>query len=136
MKTQLPPGPRLPQAVQTLAWFTRPVPVVLRAQRQFGGVFTMRIAGEAAPWVKLGHPDLVREVFTGSPDRLLAGSGNEILRPVLGDHSVLLLDRTEHMRERKLILPAFHGERMQRYGELMREIAEAEIASWPVGAEL
>ena len=55
---------------------------------------------------------------------------------MLGDHSVLLLDRAEHLRERKLILPAFHGERMQRYGELMREIAEAEIASWPAGEEL
>ncbi|MGZ6695546.1 MAG: cytochrome P450 [Solirubrobacteraceae bacterium] len=136
MTTELPPGPRLPPAVQTLAWFTRPVPFVLRAQRRFGDVFTMRIAGESAPWVKLGHPDLVREVFTGSPDKLLAGQGNEILRPVLGDHSVLLLDRAEHMRERKLILPAFHGERMQRYGDLMREVAEAEIASWPAGEQL
>ena len=136
MNTQLPPGPRLPSAVQTLAWFTRPVPFVLRAQREFGDVFTMRIAGESAPWIKLGHPDLVREVFTGPPDKLLAGQGNEILRPVLGDHSVLLLDRAEHMRERKLILPAFHGERMQRYGDLMREVAEAEIASWPSGEEL
>jgi cytochrome P450 len=136
MNVQLPPGPRLPQAVQTLAWFTRPVPFVLRAQRQFGDVFTMRIAGESAPWVKLGHPDLVREVFTAPADKLLAGEANEILRPVLGDRSVLLLDRADHLRERKLILPAFHGERMQRYGELMRDIAEAEIASWPTGEEL
>jgi cytochrome P450 len=135
MTSALPPGPRLPVALQTLAWFTRPVPYVLRAQRQFGDVFTMRIAGEA-PWIKLGHPDLVREVFTGPPDKLLAGQANEILRPVLGDHSVLLLDRSEHLRERKLILPAFHGERMQRYGDLMREIAEAEIATWPAGEEL
>jgi cytochrome P450 len=81
----------------------------------------------------LAHPDAVREVFTGPPDKLLAGEGNEVLRPVLGPRSVLLLDGPDHLRERRLLLPPFHGERMQRYGELMREVAEREVASWPTG---
>ncbi len=60
-----------------------------------------------------------------------AGEGNVVLRPVLGHHSVLLLDEAPHMAQRKLLLPPFHGERMQRYGEVMREIAEREIDRWP-----
>jgi len=131
----LPAGPKMSLPLQSLAWGLRPVPFVLRAQQKYGDVFTIRIAGEP-PWVMLGHPDAVKEVFTGSPDVFHAGEANAILGPVLGDHSVLLLDGREHLRERKLLLPSFHGERMQRYGDLMREIAEAEIATWPVGAEL
>ncbi|MCW3012920.1 MAG: cytochrome [Solirubrobacterales bacterium] len=131
----LPPGPRMSLPLQSLAWGFRPVPFLLRAQQQYGDVFTIRIAAEP-PWVMLGHPDAVKEVFTGPPDKLLAGEANQVLRPILGDHSVLLLDGREHLRERRLLLPSFHGERMQRYGELMREIAEDELATWPTGTEL
>jgi cytochrome P450 len=108
---------------------------MLRAQRTYGDVYTIHIAGEP-PWVMLGHPDAVKEVFTGSPDVFHAGEANQILAPVLGDRSVLLLDGREHMRERKRLLPSFHGARMQRYGDLMREIAEDEIASWPAATPL
>src|SRR5205814_807617 len=62
-----------------------------------------------------------------------AGEGNQILLPILGEHSVLLLDERPHLEQRKLLLPPFHGERMQRYGDLMAEIAAAEIERWPRG---
>ena len=126
----LPAGPALPGPLQALAWLARPVPFLLRAHAQLGDVFTIRIPQEA-PWVVLAHPDAVREVFTGPPAMLLAGEGNEVLRPILGPRSVLLLDGPAHLRERRLLLPPLHGERMQRYGELMRDVAEREIASWP-----
>ena len=67
---------------------------------------------------------------------LHAGEGNAILRPLLGERSVLLLDGPDHMRERKTLLPPFHGERMQAYGETIARVAEAEVASWPVGEPL
>ena len=82
------------------------------------------------------HPDAVKQVFTGDPRLLHAGEANGILRPILGHHSVLLLDDDRHLAQRKLMLPAFHGEHMQRYGDLMREIAEREMATWPRGGEL
>lgn len=128
----LPNPVRLPVAAQALGWFARPVGFLVRQHAEHGDVFTMRLPQEG-PWVILAHPDAVREVFTGDPAKLLAGEGNEILAPVLGPRSVLLLDGPDHLRERRLLLPPFHGERMQRYGALMREIAEAEIATWPVG---
>ncbi|MBA2347009.1 MAG: cytochrome P450 [Solirubrobacterales bacterium] len=129
----LPSPVRMPLPAQALAWLTRPVPFLMRQHREHGDVFTMRLPNEG-PWVMLAHPDAVREVFTGDPNLLLAGEGNRILLPILGARSVLLLDGPEHLRERRLLLPPFHGERMQRYGALMREIAEAEIATWPRGA--
>jgi cytochrome P450 len=75
----------------------------------------------------------VKTVFTGDPQQLLAGKNNEILRPLLGDRSVLLLDGAAHMRQRRLMLPPFHGERMKAYGETMREVAERHVAAWPRG---
>ena len=87
-------------------------------------MFTIRL-GQVGPVVMLAHPDLIKEVFTGDPEVFHAGQANVILRPSLGGHSVLLLDDAHHMRQRKLLLPPFHGERMQRYGELMRESPSA-----------
>ena len=72
-------------------------------------------------------------MFTGDPRIYHAGEGNRVLLPVPGEHSLLLLDERPHMEQRKLLLPPFHGERMQRYGELMAEIAAQEIESWPSG---
>ncbi|HEY8583570.1 MAG TPA: cytochrome P450 [Capillimicrobium sp.] len=133
--SELPPGPRMPRALQTLAWVTRPMPWMERLRARHGDVFTVRIAQEGT-WVFLAHPDAVKQVFTGDPEVLHAGQANRILRPWLGDHSVLLLDGQDHLSQRRLLLPPFHGERMQRYGELMTEVAEREVATWPLGEPL
>ena len=130
MPTVLPPGPKAPRPVQTLAWLTRPGPFMERARDRYGDTFTIRIAQEGT-WILMSDPDAVRQIFTGDPSKLHAGEANVVLRPILGPNSVLLLDDAPHLRQRKLLLPPFHGERMQRYGELMTEIAEAEVATWP-----
>jgi cytochrome P450 family 135 len=131
----LPPGPRMPRAAQTVAWTARPGPFMMRAWRGYGDAFTLKI-GTEPPWVMLAHPDAVREVFTGDSALLHAGEANVILRPMLGRASVLLLDGPEHLRQRKLMLPPFHGARMAGYRDLIAEIAREHIASWPRGAPL
>jgi cytochrome P450 family 135 len=133
--TELPPGPRLPRPVQTIAWITRTGPFLERCRERYGDMFTVKIAQEGT-WVMLADPEHVRQVFTGDPKIFHAGEANAVLRPVLGDNSVLLLDEQPHMAQRKLLLPPFHGERMQRYREVMRKIAEREIAAWPAGEPL
>ncbi len=132
MTTSIPPGPRYPRALQTVGWVARTGPFLERCRDRFGDVFTLRIAQEGV-WVMLADPEHVRQVFTGDPRVLHAGEGNAVLRPVLGPNSVLLLDEQQHLAQRKLLLPPFHGERMQRYGELMREVAERELDGWPRG---
>src|SRR3954471_17979300 len=126
----LPPGPRMPRALQTAIWFGNAQWMLGQCAARFGDTFTLRILNEGS-WVVLSDPDDLRQVFTGDPRVFHAGEGNQILLPVLGEHSVLLLDERAHMEQRKLLLPPFHGKRMQRYGELMAEIAAAEIESWP-----
>jgi cytochrome P450 family 135 len=132
MNATLPPGPSQTVLRQSLAWGFRPRPFLDRCHREFGDMFTIRL-GQVGPVVMLAHPDQIKQVFTGDPEVFHAGEANVILRPSLGKHSVLLLDDAQHMRQRKMLLPPFHGERMQRYGELMREIAERDIAGWPRG---
>jgi cytochrome P450 family 135 len=126
----LPPGPPGPRLAHTLGWITRPGPWSRRLRARYGDTFSLRIANEA-PWVMLGHPDAVKQVFTGDPQVLHAGEGNVILKPLLGPRSVLLLDGSDHLAERKALLPPFHGERMQAYGEEIAGIAAREVASWP-----
>ena len=130
--TELPPGPRMPAALQTAIWVRRAQWMLSQCAARFGDVFTIRIVQEGN-WVVLSNPDHVKQVFTGDPRVFHAGEGNRILLPILGEHSLLLLDEGAHMEQRKLLLPPLHGQRMQRYGELMREIAAAEIDRWPSG---
>jgi cytochrome P450 family 135 len=101
-------------------------------QDRYGDAFTIKLAYEGT-WVMLADPAAIKQVFTGDPRVFHAGEGNQILAPILGRNSVLVLDEKPHMSQRKLLLPPFHGERMQGYEATMREIAEHEIESWRTG---
>src|SRR4051794_16017815 len=131
----LPPGPTAPRAAQTLAWVTRPGPFMWRCRERYGDTFTVRIGSEPT-WVFVTRPEHVREVFTGDPHVLHAGEANRILLPFVGPHSVLLLDDEPHLRQRKLLLPPFHGERMRAYAATIREVAEREVAGWRPGTRM
>ena len=132
MPPVLPPGPRLPRVLQTAIWFRRAQWMMAECAKRYGETFTLTIAHEGM-WVMLSNPDDVKAVFTGDPALLHAGEANRILLPILGEHSLLLLDGENHMAQRKLMLPPFHGTRMQSYRALMTDIARAEIDSWPAG---
>jgi cytochrome P450 family 135 len=102
---------------------------------RYGDMFTLRITHEGT-WVFLSDPDVVKQVFTGDPRLLHAGEANIVLLPVLGSQSALLLDEEDHMAQRKLMLPSFHGRRMRRYEEVMADVAAREIGRWRLGAPL
>jgi len=122
----------MPRALQTAIWMRKAQWLMDTCQARFGDMFTLKIANEGT-WVITSDPDTIKQVFTGDPSKLHAGEANRILLPVLGPNSVLLLDDERHLSQRKLLLPPFHGERMQRYGELMGSIAAEEIERWPLG---
>ena len=123
----------MPRAAQTLIWSRRAQWMLEQCRARFGNMFTLRIAYEGT-WVIVSDPEAVKRVFTGDPRVFHAGEGNQILRPIFGENSVLVLDEKAHIGQRKLLLPPFHGERMQEYGQKMAEIAAREIESWPTGA--
>jgi cytochrome P450 len=101
-------------------------------RRRYGDAVTLRTLFDE-PFVMVFDPGLVKELFQGSGEQLRAGEANALLGPVLGERSVLLLDGAEHLRHRRLMLPAFHGRHMQAYAEVMLRSSDLEIDSWPVG---
>jgi cytochrome P450 family 135 len=133
LNSQLPPGPKAPALVQGLRYARDPLGFLIRFQREFGDVFTISFP-YFGKIVYVASPELVKAVFTGPPSDFHAGEANAtVLEPALGPNSVLTLDDEPHMRQRKLLLPPFHGERVRRYGDLIREVTRAEMESWPVG---
>ncbi len=130
--TSLPPGPRLPRVIQTAGFIVGGVRFLEACRRRYGDMVSLGTLFDSG-FVMVFDPALVKELFQGSGDQLHAGEANALLGPVLGERSVLLLDGAEHLRQRRLMLPAFHGAQMRAWMETMREAADLEIDSWPVG---
>jgi cytochrome P450 len=122
--------------VQTIL-FARYRHVVLpRWQRRFGDVFLIRIAPRRRPMVLVARPEHIREVFGGDAHVFHGGEGNEILGPLMGPHSLLLLDDEDHARSRRRLLPAFSGTALRGYRQLVAEVATRHVRGWPVGREV
>ncbi len=133
MATLMPPGPRLPRIVQTAGFMLGSSPWFIDAcRRRFGDVVTFRTLFDSH-FVMVFDPALVKELFQGPGEHLRAGEANAMLGPVVGERSVLLLDGSEHLRHRRLMLPSFHGQRMHAFAEAMRRSTDLEIDAWPVG---
>lgn len=129
----LPPGPRLPKAVQTAVFLRNPVGFLRRCQDRHGDLFTTRFLG-LGDVVYVADPGEAKRIFKGSPDRFHAGAANaRWLEPVVGRFSLLTLDEGEHLSQRKLLNPPFHGERIERFEQVFTAAAEREIARWPLG---
>ena len=130
----LPPGPRAPAALNTARFMRRPLETLLAWRDRYGDVFAVRflVFGQG---VYVADPEAIRELFTGDQSDLHAGEANAPLAGVLGEHSVLVLDGPEHMRQRRLLLPPFKGSAVSGFRPMIRELAEAEVDRWAVGAE-
>jgi cytochrome P450 family 135 len=131
----LPPGPGGPAAYNTLRLLRRPLQMLGEWHARYGDAFTVKLSGFGTG-VYVVDPQAIRELFTGDQSDLRAGEANSFMEPVLGPHSVLVLDGPEHLRQRKLLLPPFQGSRVAAFREVIREVAEREVASWRPGAEL
>jgi cytochrome P450 len=127
---KLPPGPRYPALIQGIGYWTRPLAFLERCRARYGPRFTIRLPA-APPFVVLTRSEEIKEVFTAPADVLAPGRGARVLEPVVGSTSVILLDGDSHMEQRRLMLPAFHGERMERLAGLVEAVTEREVASWP-----
>jgi cytochrome P450 len=127
---ELPPGPRAPTVWQTIAWMARPGAFLQRVHQRFGDPATIRTYWTEEPMVLFSSPDSVRGVFRLDPAIAPAGQSWEFVRPFAGQHSILLLDGEEHLRERRLLQGPFHGERMRAFAPMIAELARAEFATW------
>jgi cytochrome P450 len=129
-----PPRVKGPRIVQTLTFGARPMEFNMAPRRRFGSdVWQINILSRDEPFVVTCHPDHVQSLFKAKFQDAETLTSESPLRPILGPNSILTMIGERHMRERKLLLPPFHGEAVQRYVEQIVDIAEREIDSWPVG---
>jgi cytochrome P450 len=130
----LPPEPRSSSLVQTLRWAFRPLPFMDDCRRKYGDSFSVRFLGFERPMVLISDPVAIKALYMERSHGLPPGR-NIILEPILGSGSLLIQEGAEHLSRRKLMLPAFHGERMRSYEAAMDEVVSAEIDSWPLERE-
>jgi cytochrome P450 len=133
--TQLrePPVVALPRTLQTLRFTRRQIEFVFRSKRELGDVFGVRFLVIPGGVVVTCHPDHVRSLFTAKPELVPSLTAESPLRPIVGPNSVLTANGPSHLRQRKLLLPPFHGEAIERYAAMIREVTERELDAWPLG---
>lgn len=129
---KLPDGSSTPSLFQTIQLIANPINFFDACAHRYGDIFTARVLGiNSPPVVFLGNPEAVKAVFTASPGQFELGKVTHVFKPLTGEKSLMMLDGNRHQRQRKLLMPPFHGERMQVYGELISEITEQVIAQLP-----
>jgi cytochrome P450 len=130
-----PPSVELPRALQVLRFNQRQIEFVFGARRRLGEVFRMRGVVPGGP-VITSHPDHVQSLFTAKPELAPSLTGESPLRPIVGPNSVLTAIGPRHMRQRKLLLPPFHGEAIARYEQMIRDATTRELDAWPIGTPI
>lgn len=131
--TGLPPGPSWPPLLQSAGLLRFRHRFQPHLRRRYGDVFTVRLVPQGRPLVVFTRPEAIKEIFAGDPEVFHAGKGNAILGPIMGEHSLLLVDGAEHKRARKLLMPAFSPRALQGYQDLVTGVAKTEVGSWQPG---
>ena len=129
------PGPRIPRPLQTWLGVARPIDARLAMRRRYGPLFRTHDV-LAGPMIHVADRDAIEQIFKWKPAQYHVAEPRQIMEPVTGPESILLLDGARHMRMRKLMLPPFHGEAIARYTELIGQIANREIDRWRPGDKI
>src|SRR5271163_2208940 len=133
---RLPRGPRMPALAQTLAWTLAPTWLMDRCARTLGDAFTLTFWPSGLQLAMFSDPQAVKTVFTAPADVAPSGARFSPVAPVVGASSVLVLTGPEHTRQRKLLLPPFHGERMREYEDTIVDATRRDMARWPLGTPM
>jgi cytochrome P450 len=130
---RLPPGPRMGPVAQTLIWALAPTVLMDHCARRRGEAFTLTFSPSGRRLVMLSDPAAVKTLLTAPPEVAPSAAGDTPIASVLGPRSVITLTGAEHMRQRKLLLPPFHGERMRAYEDTIVQATQRDMAGWPLG---
>ncbi len=131
MQATLPDGPKIPPLLQLIKWIAEPFEYFDDCGKRYGDIFTLRLFG-FPPLVMIANPQGIQEIFSADAQSFDVGRANEILRPFFGDNSLVLLDGDRHKREKKLLMPPFHGEKVKSYGSSICQIADQVASQWQV----
>lgn len=129
----LPPGSKLPTLLQSVLFAGHRKTFFPRMRAKYGEVFTIRLVPSSRVVVVLSQPEHIRELFSTPPAIVHAGEGNTALEPIMGPHSLLLVDDDDHVRLRRQLMPAFNGQALRGYAEMIGRLAREDAETWPVG---
>lgn len=125
-------GPQTPRVLRMMKLIARPLEYLEDYGQRYGDIF--RVGNSSPPVVYVGNPKAIQEIFATSPDRFQTGGGGKVLQLLLGEQSVVLLDGDRHQRQRKLLMPPFHGDRLRAYGQLICDTTQqVTAAQWQLG---
>ena len=131
---KLPPGSKLPPTLTAIQAIIDQFGTLEKFHRQYGEIFYGSQSAIFPPYAIFSNPQAIEKVFTANPDLFEVGEqSNAPVRVLLGDNSLVLLDGSEHRRQRKLLMPPFHGERMTKYGQTMVDVTNEVISQWQIG---
>jgi len=130
-----PQGPQSPTFVQTLQWVFRPMQYMEECAKRYGDIFTMRLGAEFDPLVYVSNPKALQQILTNDTTKQFAAPGdiNRIFEPLTGKQSIFGVSGMQHQRQRQLMMPPFHGDRMRTYAETIAEVTEKIMSRWQVG---
>ncbi|MBD2250725.1 cytochrome P450 [Nostoc parmelioides] len=129
---ELPDSPKIPKFMQLVRWIYQPLQLMEASAKAHGDCFTLWLTNKR-PLVFLSNPQAIQELFTTPLEQLDARGTAQILQPLVGENSLLLLSGETHQRQRKLLTPPFHGDRMRAYGDIITNITKEVISNWQLG---
>lgn len=129
---KLPDSPKIPKFMQLVQWIYQPLQLMEASAKAHGDSFTLWLTNKR-PIVFLSNPQAIQELFTTPLEQLDARGTAQVLQPLLGENSLLLLSGETHQRQRKLLTPPFHGDRMRAYGDIITNITKEVISNWQLG---
>lgn len=131
---KLPNGPQSPPVIQMLRWITSPMSFMETCAERYGDMFTVRLDSKSPPLIFVSNPEVLQQILTNDTKGLEApGDTNLVFESLLGKRSVITISGTEHQRQRQLLLPPFHGERMRSYSQIISDITEKVISQYQIG---
>lgn len=127
----LPDGPKIPVFQRQMKLIFQPLEYAEDFAKAYGDTFTVWGRNDT-PMVYFSQPQALEQIFTADYSQLEAGRGNQGLRFLLGDRSLILLDGLSHQQQRQLLAPPLHGDRMRAYGQSIREITQQVSDEWKI----
>ncbi|WP_138497309.1 cytochrome P450 [Nostoc sp. PA-18-2419] len=131
---KLPNGPQIPAISQMVRWIANPMSFMEACAKRYGEIFTLRLDKNLPPMVIVSNPQMLEQILTNDTKELAApGEMNQIFESLVGKHSVITISGAEHQRQRQLLMPPFHGERMRSYSQVITDVTEQVISQYPIG---
>lgn len=127
-------GPQTPAALQMLQWILNPLAYMEKAAQQHPDIFYGRVNGSGSELIFVNHPQAIQYILSNDRKEFTApGDLNQIFVPLTGNKAIFMLSGERHRRERQLLMPPFHGDRMRHYGQLITDLTQQTLDQIPVG---